>query len=85
MFIGLSLLADERVVDVKTLCTVFSGHTKSVDNESGPFCPVVFNKTKFIYVDASSVQADGQIYEVPSRNSLRTLWSFSGTSFLQGM
>jgi len=49
MFIGLSLLADERVVDVKILCTVFSGHTKSVDSESGPFCPLWFSTKQSLY------------------------------------
>ena len=31
------------MVDVETLCTVFSGHTKSVDKESDPFCPLWFS------------------------------------------
>ena len=74
---------DERVGDVKTLCTVFSGHTKSVDRESGPFSPLWFSTKQSLY---TMMQAQSRLMDkcmkFLARNSRGTLWLFSGTSFL---
>lgn len=59
------------MVDVKTLCPVCIPAVWTRSQAPSLVCG--FQQTKFIYVDASSGQADGQMYEVPSPEFTRDI------------